>query len=130
MFFWKSVPALPVWKWNTLKDRVCSTRWFSHIKRYDIFLRKTVKINITEKKNTYLVEIIDTGKGIDKENLKLIWSKYYKNEKNHQRNVVGTGLGLSIVKEVLTKHKFNYGVKSKKGKGSNFYFEIDKAKIS
>ncbi len=90
----------------------------------------TVKINITEKKNTYLVEIIDTGKGIDKENLKLIWSKYYKNEKNHQRNVVGTGLGLSIVKEVLTKHKFNYGVKSKKDKGSNFYFEIDKAKIS
>ena len=72
----------------------------------------------------------DKSRGIDKENLKLIWSKYYKNEKNHQRNVVGTGLGLSIVKEVLTKHKFNYGVKSKKGKGSNFYFEIDKAKIS
>ncbi len=89
-----------------------------------------VTINITAKKDTYLVEIIDTGKGISKEKLKLIWSKYYKDEKNHQRNIVGTGLGLSIVKEVLTKHNFKYGVKSKKNEGSNFYFEIEKGKIS
>ena len=37
---------------------------------------------------------------IDKEELDLIWDKYYKNEKNHTRNKVGTGLGLSIVKNI------------------------------
>lgn len=90
----------------------------------------TIKINITDCKKRFLVEIIDTGKGISEEDLKFIWSKYYKNEKNHKRNIVGTGLGLSIVETILIKHKFEYGVKSKKNKGSNFYFYINKSKNS
>ena len=55
-----------------------------------------------------------------------IWDKYYKNEKNHQRNVVGTGLGLSIVKTILENHHFAYGVKSSKDKGTTFYFYVKK----
>lgn len=87
---------------------------------------KKVTIRITEDKKEYLVEIIDTGKGIDKKDIDYIWDKYYKNEKNHKRNVVGTGLGLSIVKEILVKHNFNYGVKSEKNKGTTFYFKVYK----
>ncbi len=90
----------------------------------------TIRINVKDKKNNYLVEIIDTGKGIDEKDLPLIWTKYYKNEKKHKRNVVGTGLGLSIVKNILTEHNFEYGVESKKGKGTKFYFMITKGKIS
>ena len=86
----------------------------------------TVAIEVMEKKKTYLVNIIDTGKGIKESDLNLIWNKYYKNEKNHKRNKVGTGVGLSIVKNILDRHKFNYGVKSKKGNGTTFYFEITK----
>lgn len=86
---------------------------------------KIVKIRVTKKDNSYLVEIIDTGKGIKKEEITYIWDKYYKNEKKHKRNVVSTGLGLSIVKEILNKHNFEYGVTSKVGKGSTFYFKID-----
>ena len=86
----------------------------------------TVKINIKENKNNYLVEIIDSGKGLTKEEIKLIWNKYYKNEKNHQRNKIGTGLGLSIVQKILTNHNFKYGVKSELNKGSIFYFYIKK----
>lgn len=41
----------------------------------------TVKINIIENKNNYLVEVVDTGKGIDKKDIEQIWTKYYKNEK-------------------------------------------------
>ena len=86
----------------------------------------TVKIEVIEQKKTYLVNIIDTGKGIKKEELNIIWDKYYKNEKNHKRNKVGTGVGLSIVKNILDKHNFKYGVDSKIGKGTTFYFEITK----
>ena len=85
---------------------------------------KIVKIKITKEEKDYLVEIIDTGKGIKKEELPYIWDKYYKNEKNHQRNIVSTGLGLSIVKEILSKHNFEYGVNTKINKGSTFYFKI------
>ena len=87
---------------------------------------KKVRIQITEDANEYLIEIIDTGKGIDKADINLIWDKYYKNEKNHKRNIVGTGLGLSIVKGILVKHNFKYGVKSVKNKGTTFYFKVKK----
>ncbi len=89
---------------------------------------KLVKIRMVEEKGKYLVEITDTGKGIKKEEINLIWNKYYKNEKNHKRNVVGTGIGLSIVKTILERHNFEYGVRSKKNVGTTFYFKIKKEK--
>ena len=87
---------------------------------------KKIVIRIIEKKESYLVEIMDTGKGIKCDDLPYIWDKYYKNDKNHKRNVVGTGIGLSIVRNILEMHKFKYGVHSKKSHGTTFYFEIVK----
>lgn len=85
---------------------------------------KTVTVRVTKHKKYYLVEIIDTGKGIKESEIPYIWNKYYKNDKNHQRNVVSTGLGLSIVKEILELHGYEYGVKSVLKRGSTFYFKI------
>ncbi len=78
------------------------------------------------KKDNVTVEIKDTGKGIKKEEIPYIWDKYYKNKKKHKRNLVGTGLGLSIVKKILEQHSFPYGVISKEGKGTTFYFQMTK----
>ena len=89
---------------------------------------KKVYVSIIDNKKYYRVEIKDTGKGIEKEDLKHIWDKYYKKDKNHKRNVVGTGLGLSIVKNVLINHNYKYGVESKKNEGSTFFFDIPKDK--
>ena len=86
---------------------------------------KKITIELVNNKKYLRVYVIDTGKGIDKNEIDLIWDKYYKNEKNHKRNKVGTGLGLSIVKDILIKHGFNYGVISNKEKGSKFYFDIN-----
>lgn len=87
---------------------------------------KTVIIKLQDKKDTVLVEVIDHGKGIKKEDLELIWDRYYKVDKKYQRNQYGTGLGLSIVKNILISHKVKYGVTSKRGKGTTFYFELPK----
>ena len=87
---------------------------------------KVVKIHVKKQKDSYLVEIIDTGKGIKEEALPYIWDKYYKNDKNHKRNVVSTGIGLSIVKSILERHNFEYGVKSKLNHGTTFYFSVKK----
>ena len=87
-----------------------------------------VEVNIKENKDNILVEIKDTGKGIKEEDLPYIWDRYYKNKKKHKRNLIGTGLGLNIVKNILETHKFKYGVKTKKEKGTTFYFEISKTR--
>ena len=87
---------------------------------------KKIYIRVIDQKKYFLIEIEDTGKGIKPEEIPYIWDKYYKKDKKHQRNVVSTGIGLSIVKEILTKHKFDFGVKSIPKKGSTFYFKIKK----
>lgn len=87
--------------------------------------KKEIKINIIEENDKYKIEIINWS-FIKKEELKFIWDKYYRTDKNHKRNIIGTGLGLSIVKSILELHKFNYGVTSSKKDGTNFYFEIKK----
>ena len=85
---------------------------------------KIVTINVIKKRKNVRVEVTDTGQGISKENLELIWDKYYKVDKTHKRNKYGTGLGLSIVKSTLINLGYKYGVNSKIGEGTTFYFEI------
>ena len=55
---------------------------------------KKVIVNIINLKKTVKIEVIDSGKGIKKEELKYIWNKYYKVDKSYQRNTKSTGLGL------------------------------------
>ena len=73
------------------------------------------------------IEVIDFGVGIEREKLPLIFDRYYRDERT-KRDVVGTGLGLSIVKEILRLHGMRFGVQSEIGKGSTFWFEIQRAK--
>ena len=67
------------------------------------------------------ISVRDTGKGMDQETLSRIFDKYYRSE-NYRREVVGTGLGLSIVKAILRLHDYAFGVDSKVGEGSTFWF--------
>ena len=70
------------------------------------------------------VEVIDHGAGIKPEELDHIWDRYYKSSSNHARSSTGSGLGLSIVNEILTLHHAKFGVESKVGKGTTFWFEL------
>ena len=86
---------------------------------------KTVIVTQKTSEKRVRVEVTDHGEGIDAEKLKYIWDRYYKVDKSHKRGVIGTGLGLSIVKNILDLHGARYGVKSKPGNGSTFWFELE-----
>ncbi len=75
--------------------------------------------------NRVRISVIDTGEGIEEEDIPYIWDRYYKVDKVHKRAKVGTGLGLSIVKGILEAHGALYGVESRVGEGSNFWFELE-----
>ncbi|NMC56570.1 MAG: HAMP domain-containing histidine kinase [Eubacteriaceae bacterium] len=87
---------------------------------------KKVIVNQTEIEDRVRISVIDTGEGIEEDKLAEIFDRYYKIDKSHKRAVVGTGLGLSIVKGILNLHDAKYGVTSEIGKGSEFYFELNK----
>ena len=70
------------------------------------------------------VEIRDTGEGIPADKIPHIWNRYYKVEKEHRRAMRGSGLGLSIVRNILELHHAKYGVTSRIGEGSTFWFAL------
>ena len=86
---------------------------------------KYIKIVQTRNDGKVKIQIIDSGIGIADDMLPYIWERYYKADENHQRAEVGTGLGLSIVKSILDLHAADFGVQSRLGEGSTFWFELE-----
>ena len=89
--------------------------------------KRNIQIKVTTNQKRVKVEVIDDGVGISEENLKHIWDRYYRASESFTRNVQGSGLGLSIVKNILIKHSSDFGVESEVGKGSDFWFDLEKA---
>lgn len=74
----------------------------------------------TQKDGT-VIEIEDTGIGMDPEEIEKIWSRFYKAIDSRTTNPYGEfGLGLSIVKQLVTLHGGTITVESVKGEGTKF----------
>jgi len=88
---------------------------------------RVILVSQAEHHNSVIISVTDNGAGIEEKDLGHIWDRYYKNGGAHTRAVMGTGLGLSIVKKVMELHGGRYGVSSEPGKGSTFWFELNKS---
>ena len=84
----------------------------------------TIKIETTEKHQKVFVSVKDSGIGIPKESLKMIWDRFYKTDLSRGKDKKGTGLGLSITKEIIHAHNENINVISTEGVGTEFIFSL------
>jgi PAS domain S-box-containing protein len=83
---------------------------------------------INLKKNKFATikfSVIDSGKGIKKENLEKIFNSFVQEDASTTKRYGGTGLGLAIVNKILSYCKSKVNVKSAYGEGSNFNFTIN-----
>lgn len=87
-----------------------------------------IRIETSEKNNKLFISVKDTGIGIPKEDLKLIWDRFYKSDLSRGKDKKGTGLGLSIVKEIINAHNEHINVISTPGEGSEFIFSLPESK--
>ena len=85
---------------------------------------KTIYVRLQKENDSAKLSIRDTGKGIAPEEIDAIWERYYKGKTKSKRDKLGSGLGLSIVKSVLQLHQAQFGVESKLGEGSTFWFTL------
>ncbi|OBZ16964.1 hypothetical protein A7975_03450 [Bacillus sp. FJAT-26390] len=65
---------------------------------------KEIKVRVKEQGQYALVEIEDTGPGIDAEDLPYIFDRFYRAEQSRNSETGGSGLGLAIVKQIIEGH--------------------------
>lgn len=79
----------------------------------------------TESDGDYvLIDIVDTGVGIDEKTLKRIYEPFFTTKKGMK----GTGLGLAITYTIIQEHKGSIDVFSEEGKGTHFQIKLPKVK--
>lgn len=78
---------------------------------------RAIHINLFDRANKIVVEIIDRGNGIPKKELANIFEHFYKAEGNMKN---GLGLGLYVSKRIVRSHKGSITVQSQLKKGTKF----------
>lgn len=85
----------------------------------------TIEVLIEDRGQEVCVSVKDQGIGIAPENLKHIFSQFYR-APGLNSNISGLGLGLYISKEIIERHGGTVDVKSEQGAGSTFTFCLPK----
>ena len=125
----------------TLKNNISPDfKLYVDEEKFYILLKNLIENAVKYNKENGLVEVYgfeddkfsyitvkDTGIGIPKDALPLIFERFYRVDKSRSRNVGGTGLGLSIVKHIAEAHGGKAMVKSVLGQGSEFTVKLPKS---
>nr|WP_297782541.1 HAMP domain-containing sensor histidine kinase [uncultured Allomuricauda sp.] len=83
-----------------------------------------VKLTSYTSKGRLLIKICDNGPGISQEDIKKIFSKYYRVKNGDVHKVKGYGLGLYYVQKIIKMHRGKISVESELGKGTTFLLSL------
>ena len=79
-----------------------------------------VTLSVREEAKSAVLEVTDTGIGIAPEDLRHIFTRFWRGEKSRSRETGGAGIGLAIVAELVHAHDGRIDLESKLGEGSTF----------
>ena len=83
-----------------------------------------IKVQITNAQNEIIVSVKDSGKGISKDKLDVIFERFGQADSAFNKKYEGSGIGLSLVKNLVELHGGDISVNSEIGEGSEFIFSI------
>lgn len=78
----------------------------------------------TKKVSEFVIEVEDTGIGIDIQNKEQIFEAFKQVDGSYTRQFQGTGLGLALTKQFVELHGGTIDFISEVGKGSNFIIRL------
>ena len=70
------------------------------------------------------ISVKDQGMGLDEQEIRNVFKKFYRTKKAEASGEAGTGIGLSIVEQIVTQHGGRVEVVSAPGRGSCFTIVI------
>lgn len=77
-----------------------------------------ITLNAYEKEGHKVIEVIDNGKGMTKEQARHVTQAFYRVDKSRSRSEGGNGLGLTLCQMIADKHEAKLIIESEKGKGT------------
>jgi two-component system, OmpR family, phosphate regulon sensor histidine kinase PhoR len=92
--------------------------------KYSYKSEPQITIKTKSKLNSIQISVRDNGIGIAKENIKLVFDKFYRVPTGDVHNVKGFGLGLNYVKTMIEEHNGSVTVDSKLGNGALFTLRL------
>ncbi len=81
---------------------------------------RDIDMKLEKTENQAVIRVIDRGVGIDPQEQKKIFNKFYRVPSPENERTAGTGLGLSLVTHIVEAHGGRLDVNSKKEQGSVF----------
>ena len=78
----------------------------------------SIKITIAEKNSSVLLEVADSGIGIEKEHIPRLCERFYRVDKSRSKKTGGTGLGLAIVKHICALYGAELSIDSELDRGT------------
>jgi len=88
--------------------------------------RLRVEVHLIEFPEEIEVAVVDNGIGIDEDNQRLLFKRFYRVPTGNIHDVKGFGLGLNYVQIIAKAHNGEVFCKSTKGKGSKFFIIFSK----
>ncbi len=88
-----------------------------------------VEVNATNMRHQVEIQVIDHGRGIPQILQDTIFERYKQVEAADHKVKKGAGLGLAIAKALVDAHNGQIGVQSEEGKGTKFWFRINKPRL-
>ncbi len=83
-----------------------------------------VDVTLDADNQNVFITVADTGVGIADEEINKIFDRFYRVDKNRDRETGGTGLGLAIAKSAVLMHNGSIKVSSKENEGTTFVITI------
>ena len=83
-----------------------------------------VKVLVDQRRDIGIVEVIDSGRGIPKDQQTHIFEPFYRSPEVQTTSTSGMGLGLAICKDIVEHHDGRISCRSRMGKGSTFIVEL------
>jgi len=84
----------------------------------------TVDVHLSERDGEIMVNVTDTGIGINEDELSKVFDRFYRANDSRLQDIGGSGLGLALARDVIRLHGGDITVDSELNQGSTFTLRL------